>query len=50
MDKWYVVLDRIGDGVARAFLPKPPKTFGMANGTLQESQQMLIEKLLVDFC
>ena len=57
VDNWDVVLDRIGDGVSikypvkvRAFLSKSPKSFSMANGTLQESQQMLIEKLSIDFC
>ena len=56
VDNWDVVFDRIGDGVAikypvkvRAFLTKSPKSFSMTNGTLQESQQMLIEKLSIDF-
>lgn len=56
VDNWDVVLNRIGDGVAikypvkvRAFLTKSPKSFSMANGTLQESQRMLIEKLSIDF-
>lgn len=56
VDNWDVVLDRTGDGVAikyrvkvRVFLTKSPKTFSMANGTLQESQRMLIEKLSIDF-
>ena len=56
VDNWDVAIDRIGDGVAikypvkvRAFLAKSPKSFSVANGTLQESQQMLIEKLSIDF-
>ena len=56
LENWDVILDRIGDGVSikypvkvRAFLTKSPKSFTFTNGTLQESQQMLIEKLSIDF-